>query len=54
MKALDRRLLRAYLLRRAQEQQDIIDSAPVLGARYGAAIDELEEIQELLESVEVP
>ncbi|HSX22906.1 MAG TPA: hypothetical protein VLE97_09055 [Gaiellaceae bacterium] len=49
--AIDRRLLRAYLLRKAQEQQDIIDSAPVLGMRYGAAVDELEEIHELLQTV---
>ena len=51
MTVLDKCLLRAYLLRKAQEQQDIIDRAPVFGKRYGAAVDELEEIRELLESV---
>ena len=45
---VDRRLMRAYLTRKAQEQQRIIDSVPVLSKRYGAAVDELEEIEELL------
>lgn len=44
----DRRLVRSYLMRRTQELQDIIDSVPVFGRRYEAAVGELEEIEELL------
>jgi hypothetical protein len=46
--AVDRRLVRSYLMRKAQEQQDIIDNVPVFSKRYGAAVDELEEIEELM------
>lgn len=45
---IDKRLMRSYLIRKAQEQQNIIDSVPVFGRRYGVAVDELEEIEELL------
>ena len=45
---VDRGLMRSYLIRKAQEQQDIIDSVPVFSKRYGAAVDELEELEELL------
>ena len=50
-KAIDKRLLRAYLLRKAHEQQEILESVPVFGKRYGDAVEELEEINELLQSV---
>jgi hypothetical protein len=45
---VDRRLMRSYLLRKLQEQQNIIDSVPVFSKRYEAAVDELEEIEELI------
>ena len=45
---VDRRLMRSYLMRKAQEQLSVIDSVPVFGKRYEAAVDELEEIEELL------
>ena len=32
--SMDKRLLRAYLLRRAQEQQEIIDSVRVFSKRH--------------------
>lgn len=45
---VDRHLMRSYLMRKAQQQQAIIDSVPVFSKRYGAAVDELEEIEELI------
>lgn len=47
-KLIDERLKRSYLARKVQEQQLIIDSGPVFSKRYNAAVDELEEIEELL------
>lgn len=46
--AMNRRLLRAFLLRKIEEQQKVIDTAPVFGKRYSDAVDELEEVEELL------
>ena len=46
---MDKRLLRSYLLRKAAEQQGVIDNARVFSKRYGDAVDELEEIEELLQ-----
>jgi hypothetical protein len=54
VKAIDRRLLRSYLLRKAADQQEAIDKAPVFSKRYGVAVDELEEIEELLQMVTAP
>lgn len=51
MKKFEQGLLRAFLFRKAQEQQAIIDRVAVYSKRYGAAVDELEEIEELLEYV---
>lgn len=45
---LNKRHLHAYLLRMAAEQEAIIDKAPVFGKRYGTAVDELEEIEDLI------
>ncbi len=44
----DLRLMRSYLIRKAQEQQNIIDNVPVFSKRYEIAVGELEEIEELL------
>jgi hypothetical protein len=52
--AMDKRLLRSYLLRKAADQQETIDKAPVLSKRYGTAVDELEELEELLQLVTTP
>ena len=47
------RLLRGYLDRRAEALQEVIDYQPVftkggrLNRRYDAAVDELEEVEEL-------
>lgn len=49
--SLPKQLVTAYLHRKAQEQQAVIDKAPVFGKRYGAAVDELEEIKDLLQQV---
>ena len=46
--AVDKRLMRSYLMRKVQEQQNVIDSVPVFSKRYEAAVDEMEEIEELL------
>jgi hypothetical protein len=35
-------------MRKIAEQQKIIDTAPVFGKRYSDAVDELEEVEELL------
>lgn len=51
--AMNKRLLRSYLLRKAKDQQGVIDHVGVLSKRYGAAVDELEEIEALLEQVDV-
>lgn len=51
MKQASKQLVRAFLQRKAEEQQAIIDKAPVLSKRYGKAVDALEEIQELLAEV---
>ncbi len=48
---MDALLLRAYLLRKYEEQQGIIDNSRVFSKRYGAAVDELEEIEELLQQL---
>ena len=48
---MDARLLRSYLLRKAEEQRGVIDNVRVFSKRYGAAVDELEEIEELLQQV---
>lgn len=49
--AMSKALLRGYLCRKAREQQEIIDRVPVRGKRYDAAVDELEEVEDLLEQV---
>ena len=46
-------LVRAYLTRKAEEQQAIIDKVPVFSKRYGAAVDELEEIEALLQETKI-
>lgn len=46
--SMHKRLLRAFLLRKIEEQQKVIDTAPVFGKRYNDAVDELEEVEELL------
>jgi hypothetical protein len=38
-----------YLRRRLAVLQEIIDTSRVFGKRYNAAVDELEEIEELLD-----
>ncbi len=43
------RVIKAYLVKKAAEQEAIIDTAKVFSKRYGKAVDELEEIEELLE-----
>ena len=43
------RLLRGYLSRRVEVLQGIVDTARVFGKRYNAAVNELEEIQNLIE-----
>jgi hypothetical protein len=43
-------MTRSYLMRRAQELRDSIDISPVFSKRYMAAVDDLEEIEELLAS----
>jgi len=40
--------LRGYLLRRAEALMEIVDTSRVYGKRYNAAVDELEEVEELL------
>lgn len=45
---LDRRLARGYFYRRIEQLQEIIDSSGVFGKRYNAAVDELEEIGEII------
>ena len=42
-------LVRGYLRRRLEALQEIVDTARVFGKRYNAAVDELEEIKELLD-----
>ena len=42
-------LVRGYLRRRLEALQEIVDTARVFGKRYNAAVDELEEIEELLD-----
>jgi hypothetical protein len=49
--SMEKRLLCSYLRRKAAEQQEIIDTSAVFGKRYGAAVDELEEISDLLQSL---
>lgn len=41
-------ITRAYLLRRLLELEDIVASVPVFGKKYNAALDELDELYELL------
>jgi len=41
------RLLRGYLSRRVETLQEIVDTSRVFGKRYNAAVDELEEIEEI-------
>ncbi len=52
MRSTAAREIRAYLTRKAQAQQVIIDSVPVFSKRYGTAVDELEEIEDLLGTLE--
>lgn len=40
-------LLAGYLMRRASELHETIERVPVFGKRYHAAVDELEEVEEL-------
>ena len=40
-------LLRGYLSRRVETLQEIVDTSRVFGKRYNAAVDELEEIEEI-------
>ena len=42
------RLTRAYLQRRLDELEEVIDRVGVFTKRYNAAVDELEEVEELL------
>lgn len=48
MEVSDKTLLTGYLLRRVETLTEIIDSVPVFSKRYSAAVDELEEVEELL------
>lgn len=41
-------MTRSYIAGMAREQQDVIDSVPVFSKRYTRAVDEPEEIGELL------
>jgi len=43
------KLVRSYLQKKAEEQQAIIDKVPVYGKRWTSAVDEIEEIEELLQ-----
>ncbi len=43
------RLVRGYLSRRLEALQEIIDTSRVFGKDYNAAVDELEEVEELLD-----
>lgn len=45
---VNQRLMRAYFMRKAREQQHVIDSVRVFSKRYMTAVDEFEEIEELL------
>ena len=40
--------VRGYLQRRYEKVQEAVDTSRVFGKRYNAAVDELEELQELL------
>lgn len=42
-------LVRGYLRRRLEALHEIVDTVRVFGKRYNAAVDELEEIEELLD-----
>jgi len=46
---MNEKLLRGYLSRRLEALQEIIDTAPVFNKRYNAAVDETEEVEELLD-----
>lgn len=48
---MDKRLLERYLVRRIEAQHEIIDHVPVFSKRYGDAVDELEEVEDLLARV---
>lgn len=47
--AIEDRLILGYIERRAEALQEVIDTSPVFGKRYNKAVDELEEVEELLE-----
>jgi hypothetical protein len=47
--AIEDRLLLGYIARRAEALQEVVDTVPVFGKRYNTAVDEMEEVEELLE-----
>lgn len=49
--AVNKRLLGSYLMRRIEAQHKVIDHVPVFSKRYRDAVDELEEIEDLLARV---
>lgn len=48
----DNQLLLGYLGRRAASLADVIERVPVFGKRYNEAVDELEEVEELIDLVQ--
>ena len=51
--SLGKRLLRSYLMRSMEKYQAVIDVAPVFGKRYAAAVEALEEIEQLIDELAV-
>ena len=49
--SLDNQLLLGYLCRREAFLWDVIERVPVFGKRYNEAVDELEEVEELIDLV---
>ena len=47
--AIENRLILGYIYRRAEALQEVIDTAHVFSKRYNTAVDEMEEVEELLE-----
>ena len=45
------RLLHGYLSRRVDTLQEVVDTSRVFSRRYNAAVDELEELEELSEAL---
>lgn len=48
MEVSERTLLAGYLRRRVESVQQVIDTVPVFSKRYDAAVEEMEELAELL------